>query len=498
MMRSLLRRIAPAVLLTCAAALHAQASIGELSAAYKAGLERFRLLADFGAPGVGESAPGSPGSTDGPREPYSLADLRSLLRRGNPAAAAAAAALRAAEGDLSGARGARLPALGGSIQGAFLGNPQDAIVIPMGAFSQPPPALIPPADVTVFPAVDPTQYSFKLTGTQPLFTWGRINAGVRSAEAGVEAARLGLAKVEHENDIRLRGDLETLWYLAEAESILALQRRAGVRLAALAEQNRKSGFLTDAEYLDVQVRVKAVDLGIAELAERRERILAEIGALIGLPGLRLDQLALEPPPAGGTRETEAAAEEAALAGNYDLALADAWVAVKDRLYSLARTQARALPDLGLSVELSYSGSRFPFLEKNWEDKGDYQVILGLGASGRILGDAVKAGALARAKAELEQARAQREDAERRIRSLVRQTSLGMDLARARIEYALLKQESWMANLDRQDTMLGLGAGSESDYLSLLMEALGGLAEAYGFLAEYRGAALTLEAIAGRR
>ena len=496
MTRFLFRPRGLSVLLACAAALHAQGQTGELAAAYKAGLERFRLLADFGAPGPARVSAGLSAADAGPREPYTLADLRFLMRRGNPAAAAASAALRAAEGDLSGARGARLPALSASIQGAYLGNPQDAIVIPTGTFSIVP--LIPASDVPIFPAVDPAQYSFKLTGTQPLFTWGRINAGVRSAQAGVDAARLGLAKTEHENDIRLQADYEALCYLAEAESALALERRAGARLAALAEQNRKSGFLTDAEYLDVRIKVKAVDLALAAMVERRERILAELAALTGIQGLRLDQLSLEPPPAGGPVLPEAAAEAVALEGSYDLALAAALVELKDRLFSLARVQARALPDLGLSVELSYSGSRVPFLEKNWDDKGDYQVILGLGASGRLLGDAVKAGALSRAEAELEQARAQREEAERRIRSLVRQTYLGIDLARTRIEYALLKQESWTANLDQQDTILGLGAGSESDYLSLLMEALGGLAEAYGILAEYRGALLTLEAIAGRR
>ncbi|HAE21777.1 MAG TPA: hypothetical protein DCG47_05570 [Spirochaetaceae bacterium] len=367
----------------------------------------------------------------------------------------------------------------------------------MGAFGT-VPFPIPATDVPIFPAVDPTQYSFKLTGQQPLFTWGKINAGVRAAEAGLNAARLAQAKTEHENAIRLQAQYETLCYLAEAEAAMALQQRAGARLAAIAEQNRKSGFITDTDYLGMRIKVKEIDLGLAVLVERRERILAELSSMTGLRDLRLEQLRLQAPRAGNPLMAEDGAADAVAAGSYDLALAKAYVELKVELQGLSQVQARALPDLGLSVELSYAGSRFPFLEKNWDDKGDYQLIIGLGASGRLLGDAVKAGALEKAKAELDEALARREDAERRIRSFVRESYLGINLAQARIEYALLKQESFLASLAQKERVLSLGAGSESEYLSLLMEALGALAEAYGGLAEYRGALLSLKAAAGAR
>jgi outer membrane protein TolC len=522
------RRAALAALLACAALLNAAgqdrspAEAGALASAYQASLARLRLLADFGGPAAtgapatgapdgGAAAAQAPGAratgavppsgaapAASAQEPYGLAELQAIMAQGNPAAAMAAAAVRAAGGELSGAKGARLPSLSGSISGAYLGNPQDAISIPMGAFSQPPAPLIPDADVPIFPAVDPTQYSFKLTGEQPLFTWGKIRAGVRSAEAGLNAARLAQEKTEHENAIWLQANYESLAYLAEAEAAMALQKQAGARLSAIAEQNLKSGFITDSDYLAARIKVKEIDLGLAVLVERRERLLAELSAMTGIRDLRLEQLSLAAPIAGSPIMAEDGAADAVAAGSYDLALASAFVELKAELQRLAQAQARSLPDLGLSVELSYAGSRFPFLEKDWDDKGDYQLIIGLGASGRLLGDAVKAGALEKARAELDEALARREDAQRRIRSFVRESYLGINLAQARLEYALLKQESFLASLAQKERVLSLGAGSESDYLSLLMEALGGLAEAYGGLAEYRGALLSLEAAAGKR
>ncbi len=504
------RRAAIAALLACAALLNAagqdrnSAEAGSLASAYEASLARLRVLADFGAaesaPAAATTIASAPAANT--QEPYSLAELQAIMAQGNPAAAMAAAAVRAAGGELAGAKGARLPSLSGSISGAYLGNPPDALVLPLGAFANPlNPGVdfpVPYSDFTLSPAVDPTQYSFKLTGQQPLFTWGKISAGVRSAEAGLNAARLAQEKTAHENAILLQAKYETLAYLAEAEAAMALQKRAGARLAAIAEQNLKSGFITDTDYLGVRIKVKEIDLGLAVLVERRERLLAELAAMTGLSDLRLGQLSLEAPPAGGPSMAEAGAAEAVAAGSYDLALAGAFVELKAELQRLAQAQARSLPDLGLSVELSYAGSRFPFLEKDWDDKGDYQLIIGLGASGRLLGDAVKSGALEKARAELDEALARREDAQRRLRSFVRESYLGINLAQARLEYALLKQESFLASLAQKERVLSLGAGSESDYLSLLMEALGSLAEAYGGLAEYRGALLALKAAAGKR
>jgi outer membrane protein TolC len=166
------------------------------------------------------------------------------------------------------------------------------------------------------------------------------------------------------------------------------------------------------------------------------------------------------------------------------------------LEALASTQAKGLPDLGLRAELSYGGSRLPYTTNDWEDKTDWQLILSIGASGTLFGDPVKAGAAVRAKAELDQARAQLEEGQNQLRAYIRESYLNLDLLRSRLEYSLLQQEYWAASLVQEQTRLDLGAGSETEYLSLLMEALGGLAEGYGILAEYRAVILGLQGAAG--
>ena len=185
-----------------------------------------------------------------------------------------------------------------------------------------------------------------------------------------------------------------------------------------------------------------------------------------------------------------------LTGSDDLALASAQLAVKQGQKRLAEKEALGLPDIGLHVELSYGGPSMPFAQDDWRTKDDYQLTFSLGASGSILGNGVKIAQNARAKAELAKAEAQYADAERSLRTYIHDTMLGIDLGKAQLEYAALKQDGWNADLEQRREALRAGAGSESDYLGLMIEALGGLAEAYGTLAEYRSALLSLDLVSG--
>ena len=423
--------------------------------------------------------------------PYDLATLISIMESGSPAIAISQSAEDAAKGDLSGAKAQRYPSLRAESSGAYLGNPQDAIAIAPNTLSP-----LQTSPIPLMPAVDPFQYSFKLIGELPLFTWGKTSAGIKASEAALEAARLQLARTMHEKRIQLQASWEALACVAAAEEALALQEKAGTRLASLAEQNQSSGFITTVELLEVRLKVKQTAIAQARLAESRERLLSDLASLAGLDGLSLDQLILAVPLSGPAPGSEAESQEIMPASNYDLALAKAQVEVRRNLETLAETQAKGLPDLGLQAELSYGGSRLPYTTDDWEDKTDWQLILSIGASGRLFGDPVKAGAAVRAKAELDQARAQLEDGQRQLRAYIRESYLSLQLLQSRLEHSVLQQEFWAASLAQQETILSLGGGSETEYLSLLMEALGGLAEGYGILAEYRAVILGLQGAAG--
>lgn len=467
------------------------------AAEYEAAVAAYEAAIDFSepvlsTPALSQAAAGVGGSL----APYKLEYLLYMAALHNPSLMAAAEAESAALADLVGAKARRLPSLKAETSGTFIGNPMGPISLTAGQLGAYQGVSIPPQDVIIYKGMESTQYNFKLIGEVPLYTWGKLSLGVQLAQTGLAAAATQRRKAEHELAIRLRGTWEGLCYLSQAHDVLELQSRIGLRLVDLAEQSAAAGFLTQTELVGVRIRLKEIGIARVKLDERRDRLLSELASMTGLGELEAKDLALNSAAAGSVRWTEAQAHVLALEGSYDLALLGSLLDVKRGLKDLAEKEAKGRPDLGLRVELSYGGERLPFLEKDWFGKDDYQLTFSLGTSGNIFGSAVSSGEAAKARAQLNEAEAQRADAERSIKAFIRETFLGIELGRARLEYAALKQDGWAADLEQKRATIRVGAGSESEYLSLMIEALGGLAEAYGTLGEYRSSLLALEAVTG--
>ncbi|GAB1431676.1 hypothetical protein MASR2M29_03010 [Spirochaetota bacterium] len=473
------------------------------AADYAARLSEYRAIINFEEPisptpelmtvGLAKEEPGV----------YSLAGLLELAGRNNPGLMAAKEAEAAAAADLRGAKARRLPSVKAEGSGSFIGNPIGPISIGKGQFGSYSGVALPPQDVLLYKGMESSNYSFKLIGDQPLFTWGKIKLGVELAQSGLNAAATQRLKAERELAIKIRGTWDALSYLQPMFDILDLQARLGSRLVELAEQSAAAGFITRTEHASAKIKLKEIDIARVKLEEQRDRLLAELAAMSGLTGLTSGELKLAAYPAGRTPAGREAwpleeAQNLALANSLDLSLLDSLLDVKTGLKNLAEKEAKGLPDLGLHIELSYGGSRFPFIEKDWFRQDDYQLSISLGTSGNIFGNAVKAGEAAKARAQLAEARAQRLDAERSIKSFIKESYLTAELGRAKLEYASLKQESYMAELEQARAIIDAGAGSESDYLGKMMEALGSLAEAYATLIEYRSVLLGTEAVTRNR
>jgi len=463
------------------------ASVDGFVAEYRAAVASYTATLDF-SQSPEPARPLSPAAAR-PNPPYSLDDLLALAATGNPALRATGAAEDAARADLTSARVRRLPTLGTETTGTYIANPTDPIVLP-GAL------LHSPSDIILYEGSGNSLYSFKLTGDLPLFSWGKISLGIDLARTGLSAAALQRQKAERELAVRLRASWDALAYVRRAGDVLDLQSRIGQRLVELASQSAAAGFITAVDLANARIKLKEIEMARTRLRERRDRLLSDLASMAGLGSLTEQDVVITAPASGAPRWTEDQLWALAVTGSDDLALASAQLAVKQGQKRLAEKEALGLPDIGLHVELSYGGPSMPFAQDDWRTKDDYQLTLSLGASGSILGNGVKIAQNVRARAELARAEAQYADAERSLRTYIHDTLLGIALGKAQLEYAALKQEGWSADLGQRREAIIAGAGSETEYLSLMIEALGGLAEAYGTLADYRSALLSLDLVSG--
>lgn len=462
---------------------------------FEAAVAEFRFAVSF-SDTAGATKPLTPPRVL-PSPPYTLDDLLGLAAVGNQGLRASAAAEAAATATLASARARRLPTLGTQTSGTYIRNPADPMLMPKGSIST-VPFVLPQNDIVFYEGSGHALYDFKVTGDLPLYSWGKISLGIDLAEIGMDAAALQTDKAAHDLAVRLRASWDALSSVGKAGEVLEFQTRIGARLVALAEESAAAGFMTQAELASARMKLKEIDIARTKLAAQRDRLLSGLASMSGLDALTSEDLAIEAPVAEAPRWSQDEAWSRARNGNYDLALLSTLLASKQGLEKLARKESIGLPDIGLHLELSYGGPVFPFIEDGWKDKDDYQLTVTLGASGSIFGNGVKIAEAAKAKAELAETEARQADAEQSIRAYIRETYLGIDLAKARLEYATLKQDGWASDLAQMRATIQAGAGSEADYLSKMIEALGGLAEAYGTLAEYRGSLVSLDAIAGAR
>lgn len=476
--------------------LYAQTGEAPFETTYAGLLGDFEKLLDFEHPFV-PTAPVSGRGTG----PYGLADLQALALTSSPLIRSAQASRRAAEADLRSAKAQRLPAFALDTSATYLGNPLGPIVVQkgeLGSFSYPQDPsgstiLIPPLDTTIYKGMESSLYQFKVSTDLPVFTWGKINSGIDAALAALSAARIQEAQAVHDLQYRLQGTWEALAYVVQTERVLAIQKQAGERLVELARESYKSGFITRSELLSAEVQAKEIDIGLAMAAEKRNRLLSDLSYLTGLRDLSLEDLILEPVSASRSRLAQREALDQIPRQNYDLSYGRAMLEAQRRMQNVAEKQGRSLPDLGLHLEASYGGSRLPFFETDWYGKDDYQFTISLGTKGNLFGNPVKAREALKARSQTEDAQARLTQGERNLASFIREQYLTLDLQKSRLEYAQLQLSAESEELERQKQLLVSGSGSESEYLSKLLESLSTLSDAYSQLATYRSTLLTLEA-----
>ncbi|MFZ5369017.1 MAG: TolC family protein [Spirochaetota bacterium] len=435
------------------------------------------------------------------RSAYTLADLIAQALSTSPLIRSAQASRRAAEADLQSAKAQRLPTFALDTSATYLGNPLEPIVIKkgeLGSFNNPQDPngstiLVPPLDTTIYKGMEASLYQFKISSDLPLFTWGKIATGIEAALSALGAARIKEAQAAHELRYRLQGTWEALAYVVRTEAVLGLQKQAGDRLVVLARESYRSGFITKSELLKTEIKIKEIEVGEAMAVEKRNRLLSDLSYLTGLKNLALSDLSLSAEPASRPRQSLQEALDLMPRYNYDLAYGRAMLEAQESMQRLAEIQGRGLPDIGLHLEASYGGSRFPFFETDWYGKDDYQFTLSLGTKGNLFGNPVKAGEALKAKAQTEDTIAQLTQGEQNLASFIREQYLTLDLQKSRLEYAQLKLGALQEELEQQKQLLLSGSGQETDYLAKLLECLSALADAYSQLATYRSTLLTLEA-----
>ena len=130
--------------------------------------------------------------------------------------------------------------------------------------------------------------------------------------------------------------------------------------------------------------------------------------------------------------------------------------------TIALRSMYGIPDFALQAELTYSSSRFPFLETGWKQNDNSSLNLSIGFKttlwdgGKVIND------ISRAESNIRSAEAQYDDALSEIRSAVKSNWNNMRSNLATIDYLEAKLENLEMELDTIRTEMEYGQKGEGD------------------------------------
>ncbi len=279
------------------------------------------------------------------------------------------------------AKASRWPTLELSISGSWMQNPPlGPITLSSDQISSlvgfPAPAV--PSYVTVYDGMEATLYDFGLTFTQPIFTWGKIDAAVKASEAVARAQEYSLMNRQSELQREAATRLVTLYELTSIKDLLQKQQVLKKELSTLMEKSVASGILldlakaeTESNLLDIEIAMldtvyamKTQELELKKLGEELTQTPAffneeEIRQLLAIGLDELLDFALNPQ-------------------RYALAALSSLQKASEEAVKLAKGSLYGKPDFALVVSLGYKGPRFPIFEKDWYGQNDYSLSVSVG------------------------------------------------------------------------------------------------------------------------
>lgn len=411
-------------------------------------------------------------------QPYDLAELNSLMQQNNPDIRAAEEEYKRSVLDYKDAVAGIGPKIDLQLSGTYMLNP------PVGSIAvnvddiidavQWPNGVNPPKSgqyITVFDGMEQTYYSFGLTLEQPIFTWGKI---YHAKKLYKEISKIQEIKFDHTKkqlETELETRIVTLGYLYKINQILEEEKTYAEELVKFSEDAETNGMLLHQDVIEARIKAKELDIAKQGVVEQIKTQLIELQRITGITDLTFEQIDYTFDDSNTSiystdENTRSDFMDAALSGNRPtIKMVTQAKVVNDLAAQIAKDSVYWKPDIGFQASASYGGSRFPFFEKNWTRKDDYNLNFSLGIKTTIWDGGKKLNDISRSKSNAESAQINADAARATIRKTLQEQFNTADVCSMKIEYQNLKIETTEAKIKQQEILFNSGYGSQTDLLS---------------------------------
>lgn len=414
--------------------------------------------------------------------------------------------IKKAEFDLSIAKAKKFPSISLSVSLSYLTNPIGPISITAGQFGSISTAngdiLIPPEDMIIYQGMENTLYQFKITIDQPIFTWGKIDNAIEVYKLLLDAAKFKKIEKIEEIKTKIKIYYHSLYYLDKIIETLNIQREIVERMVNISKQSYENGFITYSDYLQSIVAQKEFEFNFARVVSEREKAINDIKYLLNYKmekELKIDYSDFEEKLKNQQIIFYNIPEntyEIALENNIQLKQLQIFKKVVEKQFEIINASGYFKPDIGLRVEISYYGPRFPIFETGWFTQDDYNITISLGLSTPIFDAGSIDAKIKQAKNEIAKILIQIDNAYQNISNLLTSIKLKCDVNKAKIQYYLSKIEADKELIQTKQNAFESGEIDEIEYLKIKSNLYTDLISLYLESIDYYTNYFSIESICG--
>lgn len=414
---------------------------------------------------------------DPPDPPYTSEDLIETALKNNPELWDLRTEKEKSSLDIKKAQAGRFPDISVAANLSYIANPPTLELKPgdLGSMqTQIGTINFPQERMSVNLGAESTNYEFKLTVDQPLFTWGKIGNAVKLYKSVAEVKAISILKKEHEIHTKIRIYIPTLYFLIRIEELIGEQKQISDRLISISQQSYDNGFILYPELLDAKMKAEEITLAAMRTANEIEQMLLELEQLTGIRSIKREDINfsdVDSSLAFYTFEDQDALLKQAVENNIDLQLLQRNRMISAHKLDIAKGKHYLKPDIALHVELSYSGPRFPFIETDWFGQDDYNITSTLAIRTKIFDGGEILSDIRIQETEMEQVSYTYMHAKGTIDRTIKETLLRMKLDDSNLSYLHRRIETDKELMELKKTQFDSGVGSETDYLKANVDLL---------------------------
>ncbi len=379
---------------------------------------------------------------------------------------------RQAEMDLRNAKASRLPEVDFQTSLSWLSKPMiEPIKLKAGEFGSydigGTSILLPAEDMILYEGMENTHYEFKFLIDQPVYTWGKLRNAVLLYSKVFETSELIQESKRNEIRTGIFVYAHVLYYIFLIENCISEQITDAQRLVDIADESFKNGFLLYTDLLNARIRIKELEIAETELREQKEQAILAISKLSGKKDLDADDLDfsnLKSMEEIIIRQSDYYIDSA-LKFSPELKMLKELRDISELKIEISRGAANFKPDIGLHLELGYSGPRFPFVEKDWYGQDSLGLTATVALQTKIYEGGKQRIQIERDIEEQQKTYYDYELGLEAISSMINESILRLELNRHNIEYSRLLQENDRQQIEMKNTLFQAGSGSEIDLIT---------------------------------